>query len=262
MFRVLLDPLGCLLYTMGQWYYFLFVDNVVEKNQLAAAQSEIEAKQQHLNERQVAVTDMENRARYYGAMPSPLRRERQLKKKLLLADPGLDLELAKKMNNVGYSENNYNKDKHRQRPPVHKYAVIGDPLEHGMDFSIHQTETHEKYSGHAPPSAERFYRSLRQHRSAPLVTVKGAIPANIKAKYGSKLVEELFADEQAVDRVKQQMEREMIRQQMRHQRVRIQLTIIIYFSKKLILVAGAICLEARDWLFLLINIDNGYASLL
>ena len=196
---------------------------VVAKMRLEAVQKDIKAKQDNLSDRQRAVLDMEKQARYYSSIPSSLHKGQQLQKKMLLADPGLDFELSKKMNDVGYAErNNYNKDKHREKPAVHKYAVIGDPLEYGMDFSVHQTETHEQFSKPSALSSQRFYRSLRQQQSAPAaVTEKGAIPANIRAKYGSEFVEKLFADEEAVERVKQRMERELIRQQMRHKKVNI-----------------------------------------
>lgn len=165
---------------------------------------------------------MENRAKYFQEMPAKLMQNEQIKKKMLLADPGLDFELTKKMNKVGYAEKNaYNKDKHRQRPPVHKYAVIGDPLEYGMDFSLHQTETHEKYNGITPTyDTSRFYRKLRQHKSAPAPThKKGEIPANIRAMYGSQFVDRLFADKDAVDRVKQQMTHSATRRQRKHEKV-------------------------------------------
>ena len=168
--------------------------------------------------------NMEDRAKYFQSMPNSLQKKDQMKKKLLLANPGLDFELTKKMNNVGYAEKNaYNKDKHRQRPPVHKYAVIGDPLEYGMDFSLHQTETHEKYNGILPNyDTTRHYRSLRKHKSAPVPqNVKGEIPANIRAMYGSQIVEKLFADQAAVDRIKDQMSQDHVKRLRRHEKVRL-----------------------------------------
>lgn len=175
---------------------------------------------------------MENRAKYYASIPSPLKQDHQLKKKMLLADPGLDFELTKKMNDIGYAEkNSFNKDKHRPRPPVHQYSIIGDPLEYGMDFSLHQTETKEKYAAYTlhRPDNIRYYRSLRQHKSAPLVEEhgsippmleeRGSIPANIRAMYGSKLVDELFSDKLAVGRVRQRIDQDRIRKQMRPEKV-------------------------------------------
>lgn len=194
---------------------------LLAKDELIAEEKGIAQKKDELSGRLAAMADMEDRAKYYGSVPAPLKSQ-TLKKKMLLADPGLDFEISKKINNVGYADKNtYNKDKHRQRPPVHKYAVIGDPLEYGMDFSLHQTETHEKYSGHTPHSdSARFYRSHRQPQSASVaVEEKGTIPANIKAKYGSRFVEQLFEDEQAVERVKQLMANEKQRQQRKHTKV-------------------------------------------
>ncbi|XP_067928771.1 uncharacterized protein [Watersipora subatra] len=194
---------------------------IAAKDQLEMEQSNIKAKQDKLGEREQAVMDMERQAKYYGSIPTPLQQNQQLKKKMLLADPGLDLELTKKMNDIGYAErNSYNKDKHRQRPPVHKYAVIGDPLEYGMDFSLNQTETHDKFDKPTQTTTNRHYRSLRQHKSAPAVASEpGSIPANIRARYGSKIVAELFADEEAVGRVKKRMNEELIRQRMPHRKV-------------------------------------------
>ncbi|KAF6039966.1 hypothetical protein EB796_001726 [Bugula neritina] len=197
------------------------LQNKAAKDQLQVAKEQIGKKEQELNNRQAALSDMEKRAKYYASVAPSLHKDEQLKKKLLLAEPGLDFELVNKMNNVGYAKiNTYNKDKHRERPPAHKYAVIGDPLEYGMDFSLHQTETHEKYKGHIPISEQlRHHRSLRQYKSAPpTVLEKGAIPANIRAKYRSYLVDELFADQEAVDKVKHQLNEEKIRQQRRHEK--------------------------------------------
>lgn len=194
------------------------------KTKLEEVTKEIAKEKNELSERQVALQTMEDRTKYFQSMPASLQKKEQVKKKMLLANPGMDLELTKKMNNVGYAEKSaYNKDKHRQRPPVHKYAVIGDPLEYGMDFSLHQTETHEKYNGVVPDiDIPRHYRSLRKHKSAPVPVVKkGGIPANIRAMYGSQIVDQLFSDHKAVDRVKEQMSQDQIKRLRRHEKVRL-----------------------------------------
>lgn len=192
------------------------------KQRIISDHSLLTKEQEGLTDRQKALQDMENRVKYFQTVPSSLHSKTQVKKKMLLAEPGLDFEVTKKMNNVGYPKHNdYNRDKRQVKPPVHKYCVIGDPLEYGMDFSLLKTETHEKYE--APKSLgeqPRYFRSLKKEYSIPLANQKpGEIPANIRAFYGSQLVEQLLADKEAVERVKEQMNFDKIRKQRRHQKV-------------------------------------------
>lgn len=192
---------------------------------LAAREANHNAKSKHLDNRQAALTDMENRAKFFVQLPTTLHTKEQVKKKMLLADPGLDLELTKKMNAVGFeTKNDYNRERNQARPPVHKYSVIGDPLEYGMDFSLHKTETHEKYD--TPRQLEsptrRRPRLPRDQRSAPSVlhdNHSDGIPANIRAKFGSRLIEELFADQNAVDLVKERLAKEREGRRRRHEKV-------------------------------------------
>lgn len=183
------------------------------------------AKTKYIDDRQIALSDMENRAKYFMRLPTSLSTKDQMKKKLLLANPGLDFELTKKMNDVGFDrKNDYNRDRHQPRPPVHKYSVIGDPLEYGMDFSLNKTETHEKYDtpkylGH---QIQQQRPRVRDHYSAP-ATFKDdnpdGIPANIRAKFGSKIVDELFADKKAVDLVKERLSKEKAVRRRRREKV-------------------------------------------
>jgi len=82
-------------------YYSLIGCFVAAKDQLQVAKEEIGKKEQELNNRQAALSDMEKRAKYYASVAPSLHKDEQLKKKLLLAEPGLDFELVNKMNNVG-----------------------------------------------------------------------------------------------------------------------------------------------------------------
>lgn len=188
----------------------------------------LSGQEKQVTERQRLLADMESRARYFRSLPPSLNTNDQVSKKILLADPGLDFELTKKMNTVGYPEkNDYNREKNRVRPPVHKYAVIGDPLEYGMDFSLYHTETQEKYN--APKALGQqhiFHRNVVRDcpsTLAPRTRAPGEMPANIKAIYGSRLIDQLFSDKEAIDRVKRglEAEREILRKA--HQKVIYQL---------------------------------------
>jgi len=192
----------------------------IAKASIEAKQATLQQKEAKLSKRQRAVAEMEDHAKYFQSLPESVHTQTQVRKKMLLADPGLDFELTTKMNDVGlHPKNNYNREKYQKRPPVHQYAVIGDPLEYGMDFALNETETHEKYRGHDFARTAPVYIERRKPQPMPLDS--NGVPINIRAMYGSKVIDELFSDKKAVERVKADIEQEALKRKRIYKHVRI-----------------------------------------
>lgn len=120
------------------------------------------------------------------------------------------MNVFKDMNDVGLSENNsYNRDKYRQRAPVHKYSLMGDVLRNGNEvYRREQTEI-PKFNRNSidtsqPNVALVRHASAREQRSS-----EGAVrlPPNIRHQFGSRVCDSLLSDKKVVEKTMKDQER-------------------------------------------------------
>lgn len=113
-----------------------------------------------------------------------------------------DLHHASEINRVGLnSRQSYNYDKYRTRPPAHKYALVGDILRPGMDFTGRNSEqsakSSMKWSTQANPS-----KTIRSQTAAPTFSSQNCVvdlPMNIKHFFGTKVCNSLLSDQRVVN---------------------------------------------------------------
>ena len=116
-----------------------------------------------------------------------------------------DLDHAEDINIVGLHGKNYNRAKYQERPPVHQYSVIGDPMKLGMDFPLKETSLAprvKKPHRHKGPDwlpKEHFMFP----KTEPKPTSAISLPPNIQHQFGTKICNAVLSDE---DKIKETLE--------------------------------------------------------
>ncbi|XP_064594596.1 uncharacterized protein LOC135461425 isoform X2 [Liolophura sinensis] len=122
-----------------------------------------------------------------------------------------DLHHASEINRIGLnSRQSYNYDRYRTRPPVHKYALVGDIMRPGMDFTGRNDEESAKSSMKWSTQANAS-RTTRSQTAAPTFSSQKCVvdlPVNIKHFFGTKVCDSLLSDQRVVNDTLTQQKRD------------------------------------------------------
>ncbi|XP_013404365.1 uncharacterized protein LOC106169449 isoform X2 [Lingula anatina] len=121
-----------------------------------------------------------------------------------------DIQHAAEINRVGLgSTRAYNRDKHGDKGPAHRYALIGDPLRKDMDFN-EDVYGERASTAFIETTAERLgfpsFKLQKTKKDVSKEANKYDLPQNIRHQFGSKEVDRLLADQALVKRTLEEQE--------------------------------------------------------
>ncbi|XP_064625247.1 uncharacterized protein LOC135486411 isoform X1 [Lineus longissimus] len=194
---------------------------IKDDSKIKQAQRELEQRLKRTKDAEQRLAMMEAHARYY---PKDISTDQRNPKpgQFIDARPHqwiteMDLGHTSDINIFGVNRNtkSFNRDKYEELPPVHKYALIGDVLRPGMDFTAKKPQTSpmeerkqidaDMYDSHY----SKMYGHRKQHSSNALdLGLAVQLPVNIQHQFGTKVCQNLLSDNDKVQNtLKEQQKR-------------------------------------------------------